>query len=108
MPARFRIIELGTLSNDAPSKILANVIKDYDNATLCKLPKLKAMTDVITRKRTKDSGFARAIYKDIPKILQNTLTNKRLLLYDSGVQQEERLLIFASDSSLESLKKCKT
>jgi hypothetical protein len=105
--AKFKLNEYAENNNEQPYKIITNILKDCDDNTVKKLPCVKGLKDAITRKRNKIRGGVDFIYDDIPKTLQCTLSGKRFLLYDSGVLNEERIIIFASDKSIDYLKKSK-
>jgi hypothetical protein len=47
-------------------------------------------------------------FSDIPDNLKQTLSGKRFFLYDSGIEDEERILIFSSDFQIEYLNKSET
>lgn len=105
--ARYEIKQKTINTNDSAFEILSSSVRNYDDATIAKLPKIVSLKDNIKKIRNKTNNTIVQAMQDIPEVLCKTLDNKRFLLYDSGVGSKERFIIFASENSLLLLKKLK-
>jgi hypothetical protein len=90
---------------EAPINIVVELLKEKSDVEINTLPKIKTITDEITRRRNNcDNTYIKTI-NDIPKIFKSILDNKRFLLFDAGVNDNQRYVIFASDFQISCLKK---
>lgn len=92
--------------------VISELIVNQTEATLVKLPDLKSLEKNVNRIRRINNNLGntpRNISEiNIPDELKLTLTNppENFLCFDSGVNDPERLIIFASNTDLIRLSKC--
>jgi hypothetical protein len=84
--------------------IITSIVKESDEKTIAKLPKLSSIRDNIRRIKNKTNSFMPKEAVDFPDELCVTLSKKRFLLFDSGVSSVERLVIFSSETGINTLK----
>jgi hypothetical protein len=89
------------------SDVLIDVLSKEDDDVICRLPKMKTIQDGITKRRLVETGFKLDTYSDIPEHLKLTLCGKNFVLYDSGFDDTNRIIIFCSDFFLDKTKRCK-
>jgi hypothetical protein len=90
---------------EAPINIVVELLKEKSDVEINTLPKIKTITDEITRRRNNCDNTYIKTFNDIPKIFKSILDNKRFLLFDAGVNDNQRYVIFASDFQISCLKK---
>lgn len=81
---------------DSPKAIITEITPELEPHEIQILPKLRSITDKVTRIRTRANLFITQ-YGDIPKKLQIDLRGNLFLRHDEGVLSEDRFLIFCSD-----------
>ena len=94
---------------DAPQRILSDGLAQASAAAAVNLPRFENVSRTIRRYREGDPGLPanpqnRANVPVIPNDLQLTNNGNRFLLYDSGVGDANRIIIFATDQCLDLLR----
>ena len=101
------IVRRAKETSEAPVDIVTSISARCDEDVIRKMPKLKTLLDGIGKTRNRLIEQGRANDCDIPPCLQKTLDGTQFLFFDSGVEDENRYVIFASIICLNSLKKTK-
>lgn len=80
-------------------EVITDVTKELTPNVLSILPKIETIRDDGTRKRNKIDNFVVKV-EDIPEALRVTLTKQKFLQYDSGQNDDSRIIIFFSNENL--------
>ena len=89
-------------SNDSTRSILATGLETMTDSTISKLSKFDSIKRTICRQRCSESFTLSALPEEIsiPKKFKITLKGQQFLLFDSGIGDVERLLIFGTTQML--------
>ncbi|KAG0438236.1 hypothetical protein DMUE_3211 [Dictyocoela muelleri] len=84
-------------TSELPIDVITSISSELDDSEINSLPKLKSLS--ITENRTRNKNFIveNKVIDDIPEILKRNLQNEQFLLFDSGLDDKERIVFFASD-----------
>jgi hypothetical protein len=102
---RYEIKKKAEKTNSSFTEILTSTVKNCEDATIIKHPKVNSIRDNVNKIRNKNNNFIPKKFDDFPDVLRVTLTGKQFLLHDSGITKSNRLVIFSSENSLIALKK---
>lgn len=94
-------------TNENSLDIITEFTCKKKDVILEKMPRYKSIQDLITVKRNKNYNFSPKIQHDIPDFFRKTLFGDSFLRYDSGCEDEERILIFFTDKMFNILKNTK-
>lgn len=83
-------------SNQVARDIIIDVTKNLDDVELSKISKFKVSRDMIQRIRRKYRQYFDPLVEDIPNAYKLDLQGNRFLLYDSGIYDKTRIIIFSS------------
>ncbi|KAG0438165.1 hypothetical protein DMUE_3256 [Dictyocoela muelleri] len=87
-------------TNNAPSDIILNTIKNCSDEDLANLQIIESLRDKITKLITRQMrGDNFTILDDIPFALKKTLDEDDFLMFDSGINESERVLIFSENKT---------
>ena len=96
---------------DAPNRIISDSLAQASDAVAVNMPSLDNVRRTIRRYRAENTALpanpqTRAAVPAIPNNLAVTSNGDRFLLYDSGVGDANRILVFATDQALALLRQC--
>ena len=93
-------------SQDSTQNIVGNELATASASAIANLPPLENMKRTIRNQRGNDlplNPVNRAGIPDLPQEFQVTMNNERFLLFDSGVGDQNRIILFCTDRALDLL-----
>ena len=104
--AKNKIKNIALTTMDKPTSIIARELSKLTARTFCNMNKIKTLTDGITKCRN-ITGFTNlSMNCNIPPELRLDSRGNKFFRFDSGIQAENRLIIFASESKRFYIEKC--
>ena len=92
-----KIRDVARNSANRPSVLVNNIIKDYDDETISKLPANKSLNYIVSRERLNGIEDFSPSIPDFPLSLHNNLRGELFFRFDSGLNEVNRFVIFFSD-----------
>lgn len=99
---RFKISQRALQTEEKPSDIVIQNLKNSSIIIQRNGSKVKSMCDSITSLRSKKNIMINN--DDIPENIKYTFSNEKFLQYDSGILDEQRIVIFSTETHLNHLK----
>jgi hypothetical protein len=96
---KIKIKQMAVGSSLKPSSILSNIYSHLDQSERQMLPKTRSIKNQISYLRKPFIHFTYDTNDDIPNELKTTLSGAKFLIYDSGIFDTNRILVF-SDGNL--------
>nr|CAD2168280.1 unnamed protein product [Meloidogyne enterolobii] len=110
---RNNILQAAKTSKESPKAVINECLAGASDAVIATLPKISSLATTIKRKRRlqglPDNPRSRSeiiIHEDYRKT--KTLLKEEFVLLDTGAEDPERLIIFASSTDLDRLSRCGT
>lgn len=100
-----KVKERASTSNETPQQVLAAELQNVSETSIVSLPCLNNVRRNIRRHRENDNDMppvpaSREVMPPLPDVLQRTERGDRFLLFDSGVGDVNRMIIFATDNAI--------
>ncbi|KAG0428328.1 hypothetical protein DMUE_5831, partial [Dictyocoela muelleri] len=83
-------------TNEKSCDIITKFTNKIDDNAIKALPTFKSLRNKINRVRQPIFNYQQFINEDIPEFLKNNLRSERFLIFDSGLFDNDRILIFKS------------
>ena len=99
-----RVTQLAASTSQAPRQIVQSVIENVSQEVAQRVGSATNLRETVRRKRRADDAFPRNPQHrrdiNIPPALRRTLKGEDFLKYDSGMEDDHRILIFCTDEMI--------
>lgn len=102
------IKESAQLNAKLPFDVITKVTSKLKEDEILELPLIRTIRDDVIRRRNKQTSLINCDYKEIPESLRYTLDKTQFFRFDSGYNDNNRVIIFYSEFSESVLKVTET